>query len=497
MSFQTIDTTVLSQATLANTCSTILVQRRVGAATHVYVFFVTNVSGGIPAYRKSVDGGQTFAAAVNVHASNQARQIAIWYSSWTPSDSGTLLHILTGNPGGGTGELRYYSLDLSTDTAGGTDNVQINNTFNVSFTNDGSISFCKATNGELFASISAGGGPAGLSVWRSTNAGAAWTDITGGGLTLFGDSEDVGILLPLITDDDVIWIGYDSGASELRSCVFDNALDTWETSVLIESGPAPQTSLYSSLSGTLDKTTGDLFIVYVDDTPSAATASVAVRRYDQTARTWGAKSFVTADNSTFGRIPITTFFAVKISRDQTDGVLMVTGIRGTTTLAQPWVFLSSNDGQDWGDGFYVPKFGLSQIRSPFQPTIMLDQNDGWFTVWYNLLVNPLQGLAEPIDLEFFSGTTFNNVPPATEANVTCIIEQTQPRRDLTGLPYGKQRPVHGVTVSDGSGAFKCAVIPRFPSEPMSETYLYQAQFYKQGGSDATDKMDLSDEEVAV
>lgn len=502
MSFQTIEATLQGNAAqaMAQTCASYLVQRRTGGVTHVYVFFVEG--NGDLVYKKSLDGGDTFGAAVIIDNSDNYRQLAVWHEEWTPTNTGTIIHILGANDSVVNADLRYFTLNMFNDMPGAVNDVLIIGTLTMNLIDNGGVNICEATNGEIFVGVVKGNAPTGLFVSRSLDSGATWSaTIVADGAAEFSSVTDLTFMLPLITNDDILLIGIDDNFNggdngRLKSVVFHNDTDTWDlTSTTIEDGPDNTGFLFPDFAATLDKTTGDVFLVYFDlGLTFSDQASIAFRRYNQTTRTWGSKILVSGDMSNnLAVAPIGTKRGLCICRDQTNGFLMISFIQGGTAGELTVYFMmSSNDGVDWSDGWYVPGQDHHSIRAPKMPLITLDPDNGFYLVWPDHSANILYGLDEPIPItaNVWTGTVRDGDGNLVQG-VPVAVRQTTARQ-IFGINYGKNNPLQGVGVTNASGVYRVLTLGLFPTEPAGTLNFYAYGYESHpSGNKGRDRMDLS------
>ena len=143
----------------------------------------TNVAEAL-CYVKTSNGGQTWGSSVKVNSSalapNRAYLFSVWYDQWTPSDTGTKIHLGWYDNAGDAGltYMRYRALDTSNDSLGTEVNLQPFGTLaSILGWNSVGISVTKARGGNLHVwcrSNASGSYPA---HWRSTDGGAIWTNV--------------------------------------------------------------------------------------------------------------------------------------------------------------------------------------------------------------------------------------------------------------------------------------------------------------------------------
>ncbi len=136
--------------------------------THLvgYLFYLSTT--GFVRYRKTLDGGLTWGAAVTVSVSTAASEIAVWRDRWTQGDAGTLIGIVYYT--NGDGDVHFRTLDTATDILG-TQRTVIAGTPGDLPSNLGLV---KAVGGNYYCPVSENNGT-GDNFYRSTDGGVSWT----------------------------------------------------------------------------------------------------------------------------------------------------------------------------------------------------------------------------------------------------------------------------------------------------------------------------------
>ena len=507
MSVQNIDTTLFDTSghqDVHESTKVVVIRREL--QTDIYVFFVESSNRNL-VYRKSTDGGVTFGAQVLIKTGTGFLNdgVCVWYDQWTPGDnSGNLIHILDYIEGIGTGEARYFVLDTSNDTFATNNDTQIA-TGTFGFGNDGQFNLIKATNGELWYSRTSNSG-AGPDVLRSTDSGATWASIENGAVGALSSASDGLFIMPLADSGsniaDILGIHTDVVNSRLQFAIFNNTTDLWDVSfTVLETGitqfgpPVPQ------IAASLNKTTGDIYFVYVAGTAFGdPDASFAFRRFDNSTRTFGSKVFITSDANNIGtRNQLNEMKGPAITHHQTDNILMTAVVLGDNSvdeLQNTAYFLSSDEGLTWSDPIFPPGSNDREIRKINMPILGVLALEGWYSTFHAEAAQTLIGWEGTLPLEFFSGTvrrrTNGPSTPQPLENVRVTVTETAPRAAY-GKNFGKNRAYQGSVLSDAAGAYKCAVFPNWANEV--GTLNYQAQGYLQGTTDVSDMMDLSREDT--
>ncbi|KKM15754.1 hypothetical protein LCGC14_1692830 [marine sediment metagenome] len=179
-------------------------------------------------YRKTTDAGVTWANAVLIDATS-ATCVDIWFDKWTPSDTGTIIHIWWMESA--TDLIHYRSLDTSDDSLGTDVTVFTGSTFDAAGRLQAVLSGTKAVGGNLYVQFW-GDNDGEQDFYRSTDTGANWTNrLTGGD----GNAADSVLCLPdddSADNQDMVMIYWDRSADEISIKKYDNSADTWgETSI--------------------------------------------------------------------------------------------------------------------------------------------------------------------------------------------------------------------------------------------------------------------------
>ena len=192
-----------------------------------YVVFIDSSSD--VRYRKTTDGGASWAASVLIDATTTGA-LDVWFDKWTPGDSGTVIHIWWQEAA--THLIHYRSLDTSGDSLG-TDVTVFTGVSFLAGAGRGvqAISGTKAVGGNLYVQF--WGDPAGeRGFYRSVDSGANWTSRTDG-----ADGNAVDEVLCLPDDDsadnqDIVMIYWDRSANEISIKKYDDSGNSWgETSI--------------------------------------------------------------------------------------------------------------------------------------------------------------------------------------------------------------------------------------------------------------------------
>lgn len=199
-----------------------LVETNSGA---LYCFFIDTASSDI-LYRKSTDGGLSWAAAVTLFSlAGTTTQLSIWYDRWSGISAG-LIHVVACDTS--SDDVQYRSIDTeSSDSLSSTTVVFAGAS---AITGAGSISVCRARGGNLYCVYDIDGGTEhGFS--RSTDVGGTWGARTS---PTEGAAGDYYILVPgwAADNQDMMLFFWDADADEISRKLYDDSANSWaETSI--------------------------------------------------------------------------------------------------------------------------------------------------------------------------------------------------------------------------------------------------------------------------
>ncbi len=234
----------------------------------LYEFFTDSANDLF--YRKSVDGGLTWAVGVNLSSipgDVLVTKFSIWPEWHTPGDTGPLVHIVWTEST--NDDVHYRSLDTSDDSLGTPTIVFLGATHGGDTWDVNIVDITKLRNGDLICAFAIDAvGESGAS--RSTDGGTVWTPIS----DIFdGNPVDNVRLFPSDSDtDDAIAIYWDYSTNELSRKVFDGTANTW-TETLISAGFNEFSTSFAGLQmdASILKSNGNIYLAAWTDasaTPS-------------------------------------------------------------------------------------------------------------------------------------------------------------------------------------------------------------------------------------
>lgn len=310
-----------------------------------YAFY--RYQNGRCVYSKTIDGGATWAASVEVDGQNDCLGIGVWYDRWTPgNNSGNYIHIVTWDSAGNPDELYYTCLDTSDDSLTTTVDASSNSsqisTFNAG-TNIASIT--KGTDGDLYMGIQDGDD----SYVIKCNSGDDCTDGSNwveAGSNPFDFDNDFLILMPL-ADGDIMAIRWDisADANDIQSKTYDDGSGSWSASWTdIDTNAVANDTYDAAFGATVDKSSGDIYLAYAGDFDALGTDDdIRTAIYDGSS--WSGTTDVLTND-------LEGVTGVKIALDETTGDIYVV-YTALTTVADTGTgnvyFKKSTDGMSsWG-----------------------------------------------------------------------------------------------------------------------------------------------------
>jgi hypothetical protein len=187
-----------------------------------YAFFLNSASPQAVQYRKTTDGGATWAAAVTVFNANDAQQFCIWYGKWNTSNA--IIHIWYNDT---RDQISHKTLDPSSDTLSSEHVVAT--AFATGATTGwvtAQMTGTRTLGGNLLVTgkVDNGGASGAFSIRRSVDEGVNWTSRA----TSFETSTDEVMLLPANAADqqDAYLLYGDASADELSVKFYDDSANT-------------------------------------------------------------------------------------------------------------------------------------------------------------------------------------------------------------------------------------------------------------------------------
>ena len=368
----------------------------------IWIYVVVTETTGTSGFKifRSTDGGQTYTA--NTLATGTGFiGVSVWYDRWTPgNDIGDIIHILGASSIDNT--LRYFSWNAANNLPGVLSNILIaTHTSIAGSLGSGGTSICKSANGSLYASVKVTT-TAGWYVYQSTNSGANWSNITTQGSsvnTAMDQIDDQLLLIPCSTTDDIMAIEFDNSTNFLQYQIYDDSANSWSAPAQIEDrfcgGDGSAEVTPCPFNATLDKTTSNIYLVFIDGSLHIFTEkfTVSTGKWTPLHPIFMIRQGETGSSSITHRP-----FGVSIQRDQTNGVLTVWYMIGGSQITDDGTLFyrhSSDDGMSWGDAIGGVSFS-TDMRYIASPLIINNINEGWYCVFNSDNNDDLYGIEHDI-----------------------------------------------------------------------------------------------------
>lgn len=242
-----------------------------------YAFFadadtVAAGDGGC-AYKKTTNGGTSWASFTQVDSQTDCFNITVWYDQWTPGDnSGTYIHIVTIDSG--ADDLWYTRLNTSDDSLSTTFSIttDVANTFNTG-AGGSKPPITKGTDGDLYVGVHDDdvGGSYVKKCTTSCHDSALddWTTNSPSSMNAAG-GDQLG-LYPLASAG-IMAIRFDNATDDFEHKIYtDGAPGSWESSWTDIDIEAVNSAVYTNHWGAVvDKKTNDIYLAYAqqNDAPS-------------------------------------------------------------------------------------------------------------------------------------------------------------------------------------------------------------------------------------
>ena len=241
-------------------------------STTLYAFY--HLSSSFQ-YRKSTDGGATWAAGVDIITGITPAACAVWFDKWTPGNTGTVVHMIY--KGGTSQGLSYNSLQTSTDTLSGiiviaTGTLLVPTSHSITLTVGGNLLVC------VCANTNAG-------TWKSTATGASASFSSIAACHETSGADYVQLFPANLADTDDAWaLFWDASADELSLKTYDDSANSWaETSIatsMVEASTA--NGGHTGFCGTIKHSNGHLFVAAWSELDTATAGTADLKTWDIT-----------------------------------------------------------------------------------------------------------------------------------------------------------------------------------------------------------------------
>lgn len=330
----TIDASTTATATeeLRTGYATVFISDQVG-----YRFYVD--LAGTCVYSKTTNGGAGWGAAVTVDSQTDCTNPTVWYDQWTPSDTGTYIHIVTQDPG--NDDLWYNRLDTSSDTRLlGTTPVSVVTNSGQGGALAGGTTFpaiTKATDGDLYIGTSAAADGYVVTCTATCETSTNWTEV---GTNPFDADNDIPVFVPL-AGGDIMIINRDISLDDIRYKTWTGSWSSWNT---FDSNAPENATFDGGISALVNIDSGDVYVAYVADNATLGTDD-DIRTYKYAGGSWTAGTNVLT-NSTLGL----TNVSIGMDYNTSDLYVAYAGrtTPGTANTARVYWQSSTDDMVSWG-----------------------------------------------------------------------------------------------------------------------------------------------------
>ncbi len=334
-------------------------------------------SSGACGYRKTTNGGTSWGSFVVTDTQTDCIGIAVWYDQWTPSATGTSIHIVTIDTG--ADEMFYNRLETSNDTllltTATSTCLGCTGTYSEA-TNKPSIT--RATNGTIYVVTDDGNGTNIRQCESSCNVSTNWQIV---GTAPQGNADSWSMLMPQ-AGGNVMLINR-STANQIRSTVWNGSF--WSSFTTIDASAIRNTTYDVGMAVTIDTDSNDLYLIYAADNDTFTTADHDIRSAIYSGGSWTSGTNILT-NTTRGVLQ------VAIARDQNTGAIYAAYTARTTigTAATANVYWASSTSalSSWG-----PEQG--PVNSAAADIYGVDLNimgfERLFTSWYSVGATDILG----------------------------------------------------------------------------------------------------------
>ncbi|MFH0905700.1 MAG: hypothetical protein V1826_03215 [bacterium] len=419
-----------------------------------YAFYIDETGDDVR-YKKTTDGGATWAGETDLSEDLNWGTVAVWYDQWTPGDiTGTKIYIVGSEAS--TDDLWFKILDTNGDTLSptGTTWTSVAAGTGWSYGSDTGASVTKNTDGNLFATCS---GTGDLDVYKSTNAGASWSATTSG----LDATTDFNQVLPVgLTGGDVLLLNHDTSANQLRSNVYDEATDAW--SGFTNRIAATENNTYDgSFGAALNKLTGDVYVV-INNNPATSDGDLNTARATSDGTTFGWNNTTDAYTN-IGTAGLQGTMAI----DWHNGDVYCFYLRGTAGSAMNVYYKKSSDqAATWGSesaavssatGDYTQVY--ANMTSPYKIHVSWVDTTNADMLAVNYTDTTALDIADARMMLFYDGASVPATWSSLSASAGDIFYQKFPRGFSSyGNPAGADTHDHTATVSNMSFADASAMV---------------------------------------
>ena len=345
-----------------------------------YVFYIN--SDQDVEYQKSTDGGTTWpGTSTEIHSGTWVG-LAVWYDQWTPGNSGTLVHLAYFST---SDDLVYSVFDTSGDSIVSTNTIIAVTGAQGTLTNNNDVAITRGTDGDLYigtVDAQAASAPASFvhKCASSCATDSSWVSAGSNPWTQTGDAlrnEHDLVLLPLSDTaahdtGDIMLVSLDIADDTVEYSVYDDSADSW-SSDFTDIGSATDNATYRhTLSGTVDPTTGDLYVSAVHNAGTADTSEIRAWTYSDG---WTQLTDPWPDTTDSTSIILDSSIGV----DGETGNLYITYLRAdsSATANDAYYAVSTDSGSSWSAGNLISDGTDRDHRN----STMTSSGDRLFGMW--------------------------------------------------------------------------------------------------------------------
>ncbi len=287
----------------------------------------TGVSNGQCVYRKTTDGGATWATPVLIDDQTDCLGISVWYDRWTPGDTtGNYIHIATFE-NLNSDDVSYNRIDTANSDTRLTGSTAVKASTNPAQTNTNtlgaaSVSITKATNGQLFIAQDDTTDSFVVRCPANCQTTTRWVEA---GTRPQDLANDYSLLMPL-TSGDILIINRDISTERIRSKRWSSSTAAWDTNWKGIGRGTDNTVYDIAMAATLKydsaNATTTLYLAFIADNATLGTDD-DIRTHRYSGGNWATTTAVVTNDAK----GITN---VAIARDQNSGAIYV-GYTGRTT----------------------------------------------------------------------------------------------------------------------------------------------------------------------
>ena len=348
------------------------------SAIWVYDFYIE--SGRTLVYRKSIDGGATYAAATTIDgAITTYSDVSVWFQRWTDSSDQTsnLIHIVASNTG--NNELRYFQLDTD-DTDAIAPSGGVSALSDTTITADPMSSVCVGYDGKVYV-CGAFSSTLGIQMASAASPSAALTTWADRGVVTGADgTDDRGVVVPVLTDNDVCVFFIDvSGTETLEVSRWDAVGEVNFSNSTLITDTDLDTDAFSVVH---DPDNGDVYIVVMtqEATSGGTPAIFTVHLYDESAGT----SSLLGDHTVFENNSSGYSGSPELALDTSNKTLFLFNTVGhSAALAIPAVKMSYDLGVSWGSNHRLTTNIGDDLRFLSSSYHLIVEANGLHLTWQN------------------------------------------------------------------------------------------------------------------